>query len=350
MSAETSVWLNTKTLIGYAADRGNAWHYRSEDQGNESNHYDGPVPQDDVIRRLFHTDAIAVPLTVDLPDVITLDGVTPGRRVEDQQGRKVIVQPDTGEVFGVFSDGYTIHQYREWLLESVAVLLDDDLHIGSAGLLRRGAVGWVQLEVKDTLSTPEGVTFRPHLLAATSMDGKLATTYKRTVTNTVCDNTMRAALNEKGEELRIKHTRNSELRISDARDALGIVYSTADDFAAEVKELCEVEVSRKQWADFLEAWVAMPDKPGRGMTQAENKRAALHQLYTSDVRVAPWTGTGWGVMQAVNTWGQHMQTIRNIGQQDPGAARYDRSLMSALDGSLDTQAQQVKRTLALVTA
>ena len=41
----------------------------------------------------------------------------------------------------------------------------------------------------DTIATPDGVTFRPNLLATTSFDGSIATTYKRTVTITVCDNT-----------------------------------------------------------------------------------------------------------------------------------------------------------------
>ena len=41
----------------------------------------------------------------------------------------------------------------------------------------------------DTITTPEGVAFRPNLLATTSFDGSSATTYKRTVTDTVYDNT-----------------------------------------------------------------------------------------------------------------------------------------------------------------
>ena len=40
----------------------------------------------------------------------------------------------------------------------------------------------------DKIATPDGVAFRPNLLATTSFDGSIATTYKRTVTITVCDN------------------------------------------------------------------------------------------------------------------------------------------------------------------
>ncbi len=74
------------------------------------------------------------------------------------------------------------------LLTTVADLLDDDLVNSSAGLLRGGAIAWVEVAMPDTIATPEGVAFRPNLLATTSFDGSIATTDKRTVPITVCDN------------------------------------------------------------------------------------------------------------------------------------------------------------------
>ena len=53
MSRETLQHLNTNTLIGFTDKRGHAWHYREEHQGGESNHYPGPVPVNDILRRLF---------------------------------------------------------------------------------------------------------------------------------------------------------------------------------------------------------------------------------------------------------------------------------------------------------
>jgi hypothetical protein len=85
---------------------------------------------------------------------------------------------DDATVMGVFGSGYVRHQYSEWLLTTVADLLDDDLAISSAGLLRGGAVAWVEVSVPETIRTPEGVAFRPTLLSTTSFDGSMATTYK----------------------------------------------------------------------------------------------------------------------------------------------------------------------------
>lgn len=108
-----------------------------------------------------------------------------------------------------------MHQYRQWLLTTVADILDDTLAIRSAGLLRGGAIAWVEVSVPESITTPEGVTFRPNLLATTSFDGSIATTFKRTVTATVCDNTRDLALAEQGQQYKVKHSRYSHARLAE---------------------------------------------------------------------------------------------------------------------------------------
>jgi hypothetical protein len=78
--------------------------------------------------------------------------------VGDRQG---ICRSDTGTVMGIITDGYQPHQYAEWLLTTVANLLDDDLSISSAGLLKGGAVAWVAVSVPETITTAEGVALGP---------------------------------------------------------------------------------------------------------------------------------------------------------------------------------------------
>jgi hypothetical protein len=42
------------------------------------------------------------------------------------------------------------------------------------------------------------------------------------------------------------------MRIAEAREALAVVHTIAEDFAAEVKQLCETTVTDKEWSRFLE--------------------------------------------------------------------------------------------------
>ncbi len=353
MSRESLNWLNTSTLIGFTDKRGTAWHWRAEEQGQQSNHYPGPIPLADVQTRLFPWQAESRRLAVEVSARITeathshLGLPMRWTTVEDRQA--ICRSDDTaGKVMGIFGSGYTPHQYAEWLLGTVADLLDDDLAISSAGLLRAGAIAWVEVSMPETITTPEGVAFRPNLLATTSFDGSIATTYKRTVTDTVCDNTRELALAEQGQEFKVKHSRYSRAQLGPARQALAMVHSLADDFAHEVAMLCQVEVSASQWEGFLDSQVHRADSTGqplvgRSRTMADNKRDTLMTLYRSDPRVSPWGGTAHGVLQAVNTYEHHEGVIRGDRTERNGLktitgdfGRLDRKTWKTLQDVLDS--------------
>lgn len=350
MSRETSQWLNQRTLIGYTEKRGNAWHYRAEHQGDEPNHYPQAVPVEDVVRRLFNFVVDPAPIyTADWP-VSEADILGPPT-FSEVAGKVAWRCSDNGDVLGIFTDGYKGHQYKEWLLDGPANLIDTstgDLGIGSAGLLRNRGQAWVSVEVPDNIETPEGVVFRPHLVAATSFDGSLSTTYKRTVTNVVCDNTLAAGLSEHGQQVKVRHSRHSDMRLASARDALAIVHTLADDFAAEVERLCQWEVTDKQFSQHLALTVPLPDAEGRGRTIADNKRQQLVRLYHHDFRAAPWKGTAWGVLQAHNTWQHHLAVVRGVGKD--GVGRGLRNQENAISGKTEQLDRAVLRTLELVTA
>jgi phage/plasmid-like protein (TIGR03299 family) len=336
MSQETLEWLNLYTLIGYTEKRGNnAWHYRRELQGTESNHYVGPVPVDDVLRRLFNFTVVETPLFVRRES---------GEYVQIPD-RKAMMRDDNNIVLGLFKGGYQGHQYSEWLLENIATILDDDLGIGSAGLLRQGGQAWVSVEVPENIVTPEGVEFRPNLLATTSFDGTIATTYKRVRTDVVCDNTREMALGESGQQFKVKHTRYSGYRIHDAREALAIVHTMTQEFSDEIANLTAWKVSDDEFLRHLQIMVPVNDELSKvAMTKAENKRAELIQLYYNDERVAPWKGTAYGVSAAYNTWRQHMGTVRK------GVPRHVRNMENLVNGKTGTEDANVIEVLASVTA
>ena len=352
MSKETLQDLNINTLIGNTDVRGTAWHYRAEQQGEESNHYPGPIPIADVQRRLFNWQAESRQLAVEVPASIHnlthlgADGAP--RRWAVIDGKQAICRSDRsdGSVMGIFAAGYTRHRYDEWLLTTVANILDDTLAISSAGLLKEGAIAWVEVSVPDTITTPEGVSFRPNLLATTSFDGSIATTFKRTITDTVCDNTRELALSEKGQHYKVKHTRHSQIKLAAAREALTIVHTLADEFAAEVAELCATPVTSAQWDSFLDELTPRVDAynqplTARSLTMDDNKRDTINRLYRHDNRVAPWAGTAHGVLQAVNTHEHHEGTIR-------GTTRPERNMLRTITGDFANVDRSTWTTLQLL--
>lgn len=352
MSRETLHHLNTNTLIGNTDARGTAWHYRAEDQGEESNHYPGPIPVADVERRLFNWEAVSRRVGVEVPaDVNTMTHLSDAgdsMRWAVVESKQAICRDDNDSVMGIFAPSYAMHSYREWLVGTVSDILDDDLSISSAGLLRAGAVAWVEVSVPESITTPEGVEFRPNLLATTSFDGSIATTFKRTVTDVVCDNTREAALAEQGPTYRVKHTRYSHAQLAPAREALAVVHTLAEEFTREIARLCRIEVSERAWERFLDLQVSRLDGSGvpltgRALTVAVKKRDALQRLYRQDARVAPWAGTAHGVIQAINTYEHHESTVR-------GLARGERNMLRAITGDFGKLDRSTMGTLEMALA
>lgn len=344
MSRETIEWLNNNTLIGFTEKRGNAWHYR---QGAD-NHYVGGIPVEDVRKRLFDWEAEEQPILLGETFGEAQENVFPGAVVP---GFKAWVHPKTGDVLGVHKATRALHQYGEWLLDTTADILDDDLQIGSAGLLQGGKVAWLQAEVPDTIETPEGVRFRPFILARSSMDGSVATTFSRSVTNTVCDNTMAIAAREHGgQKIVFRATGNSDLKLAEAREALGIVYTAADDFARQVAELTATPFTPRNFDQLLELEVPgqRPDITAKQRefthwAKVQEKREYLRDLYRFDARVAPWTGTAFGAWQTFNTYDQHERKLRS-------SNRVERNQLQVVRGQQDrADAQVLARILELAS-
>lgn len=318
MGTETQTWRNQYCLIGRVSERGKAWHYDESLQGDEGNHYDGFIPVEDVRRRLFNWTADKQPLyRMEMSE----DGVGP----VEIPNRFGLFRSDTGDCLNVVTSSYVEHQYDDALLGTVATLLDvadGELGIASAGLLSGGGTAWVQVE------PPEGVTVGgdemfPFLAAATSHNGDYATSYRAGVLRIVCENTLAAGMDETrrngrfaGDVVKFKHTANAQTSIAEARATLGIVFQIKDEFAAEVEALLAVPVSEARF-DLMQDIVFPAPKADDGgdpsevaLTRWQDRRQERRQMFQMDPRVAPWTGTGWGFVQTMNTWAQHSATVR----------------------------------------
>lgn len=343
MSRETLEWLNDNTLIGFVDELGKAWHVR----GDGDNHFDGAVPVEEV-RALFDWEAQEVGVTVQTDDLFGY--------ATTAEEYKAIVHPETGEVFQISSKGYTIHQYKEWLIDEVETLVDvsdGELTIGTAGLLRGGAQAWVQVRPPSTVMVG-GDEQLPWLLATTSHDGSLATQYKGQRQRVVCDNTLAIGLGERTGEYRVRHTTNSRAKLGEARQALEIMYTMQSDFDREVEQLMNTEISTALFREatmLIHPEVEAKVEDGKVTNQrAINNRdriiTDIEQLWFEDDRVAPYTGTMWGALQAHNTW-FHWGRTRGTGGDE--ALLKARQTISNINGDTAAYDRKVMRVLEQVT-
>jgi len=360
MSRETHDWLSTMTRIGDTDRRGEAWHYREGD----NNHFPGAVPVEEVRKLILPWEPIETPDYITVPataeeyakaedqrevnGAILRDGDKYVRIVQLKQYKAIVASGKPEHAYSVPSGSYAIHGYEEWLVKNVQNLIDDEVHISSAGLLEGGAVAWVELALSET-HTVADFPFRPHLLGFTSVNGKYKTSYGRKIQAVVCDNTLHVASREEGQTISFKHTKNSVPRIQDARTALGLIVETADDFEAELKDLLDWPVPSRVFGRYLDLAVPMvndDDSPleGAALTRAENKREKMAGMWRNDERVAPWAGTAFGVLQLANTFFHHERGIKGT------TIRPERNMISAISGETAKNDMDTLTMLAKVSA
>ena len=335
MGTETTEWYNTQILVGMTDQRGTAWHFKADAQGSEPNHYAGAIPVSDVLRRLYHWEAVEAPVYI---GVETPQGT---QYIADPE-RKAIIRNDDNTVFSVFKSGYTVHSYRKWLLDTVANILDDDdLAIGGAGLLKGGARSYVQVEMPETIKTPQEFNIRPHLLACTSHDGTLSSTFQLVTTVVVCDNTLAGALGERTPTHKVRHSKHSVGRLQSVRDALNIVHEYTNDMLAEIEKLSMQVITDNEFKAIVERLVPVDltvEVRPQVMARAQNKRELLHHIYKNDGMVSPWSGTALGVLQCWNTY-QHHYAGSN-------ATRVERNMLAGINGKAEANDRFVLDTIS----
>jgi phage/plasmid-like protein (TIGR03299 family) len=353
MSLETREDLQRNFLIGNCKHRPRAWHNDPALRarlGLEDNHYDDPIPYSEVVRRLFNWKALSVPKANLIPcakadanwfmETTDENGekVVMPVRVSPTDSEQGIVRSDTFEHIATHSDKYRIHDYEAWLLQLQSNVIGDTLTVLGAGLPRRGAQAYVQVALPDTAKDDKtGVEFMPYIMASTSLDGSLPTTFSAQSLLVVCDNTRNMALRaaeRSGRIYKAKHTSKSldANRIADVRQALGIIHKTADDMIAEFRELSAIPINRRQVIKVLDIILPLPkddEASQRSIKIMENKRDSFLDVYYDrdpDTKgmMANQQNTLLGLVQGFNTWNTHVKSLKGN--------RFERNMERAISG------------------
>lgn len=329
MSAETMDWLRNNIRIGFTSERGPAW-WHGDGYMADGSHFDGPVPTEEV-ERLLSVEFVEGTV------FSTYTDASGERQSTQDKTRKTIITPDTGEILGIFKQGYQVHGYRQWTADQVAAILDQsrgELATASVGLLRNRGVAFLQAKLVDSGLEVGGYGFVPYITAATSVDGTLASTYATGIEGVVCDNTLASGLASAMTKLKIRHSRKSAGRLADVRGALGLVYKAADEFSAAAAALQDVTVTADDfagWLDEMNGPVPAPDPKsstgGAKYTNAVKLRDRYTDLWTYDPKVKPWKGTAFGIVQLDNTF-------RTWDRNVSGAAggRIERNMLNMVSG------------------
>lgn len=345
MSKETLNWLRSNIRVGYVGSDGPAWWANSGEYMTDGSHFDGPVPTEEVERLLSVEFAEGTVFS-------TYTDASGEKQVTEDKTRKTIVTPDNGAILGIFKLGYQVHDYKKWTADQIAAILDTsrgELGTKSVGLLKNRGVAFMQAQLTGSGLEVGGFEFTPYILAATSVDGSLSSTYATGVTAAVCDNTLADALLHAITRLKVKHSRNSAGKLADVRDKLGLVYQAGDNFAAAAAALQKVDVTEKDFKALLDTVAKVPDRDpksstgGAKYTNAVKLRETYEAMWNHDAKVKPWAGTAFGWVQLSNTYNTWK---RNVSGADGG--RMERTYLNMVTGITAREDAQALDALASV--
>lgn len=205
----------------------------------------------------------------------------------------------------------------------------------TAGSLNDGKQVFVSMKM------PEGVTLAGgqdavdlYLMAYNSHDGTKAFTVSVTPIRPVCANTVRLALRTAKSTFAMKHTRNVQGRIQQAREALGVTFSYADAFAEAVDELASAAFTDAEFDQFIKSLVvSKTSKTERQERNEESTMEAMRELWHAPTQ-ANIAGTRWAAYNAVVEWADWAKPLKAKGE-DEAVIRAERIMSGQLDAFKD---------------
>ncbi len=219
------------------------------------------------------------------------------------ESRIAVVREDTSRILGHHSESYGLVQNESLRDFGKACKTIGDVLCTSAGTLYEDSVPWMLLKLGDDKHFAGlDETLQRFLLVVTSHDGSYALSARPTNVRVECMNTFDWAMRGHG-LVSVRHTRNVQDYIPEARRVIREAYDTYDRLDAEIEELMSIVHTRSDFTDKLVPSLLgpEPDEDGRKRTLYEKRRDGLVSAWSrpDQTNIA---GTGWGAVMAVNSY------------------------------------------------
>lgn len=196
----------------------------------------------------------------------------------------------------------------------------------TAAYLREGRVfmATCKLGAPIEVTAPNG--FRDssdfYLIAVTAFDGSMRTALYESIIRAVCMNTLRASMADMvahGRKVtKIKHTGAHESKLLGAEREWSDVVSRYSLFKRTVEILARAAITDSEAAGlFAQAFGVSPETPAADLpTRTVNNLETVANLYHGGKGNAPWTGTAWGVLNALTEYADHGMIVRGVRDSD----------------------------------
>ncbi|MFA6151993.1 MAG: DUF932 domain-containing protein [Chitinophagaceae bacterium] len=132
------------------------------------------------------------------------------------------MRTDNNEVLGVVGKDYEIVQNRDAFSFFDSIVGGDGIFYETAGALGKGERIFITAKLPDYIKVGNDDLIEKYLFLTTSHDGSGSITAAFTPIRIVCANTLSAAMGNKSNTIRIRHTANAKQRLEQAHKVMGI--------------------------------------------------------------------------------------------------------------------------------
>jgi phage/plasmid-like protein (TIGR03299 family) len=235
---------------------------------------------------------------------------------------KVNNRPENATFLGAVGKDYAVIQHDEGFKSIDAVMRTaNGAHYETAGVLGAGERVWALADLGLTAKVGDDKQ-NGYLLFSTGHDGSMAHSYRLCFTRVVCQNTLGAALSEKTKAaLTIRHTKNAQSRLVDARSALDAMGSDVQRVEDRLNFLAGRKCNREALTtvfDRLFPKTKKDDEVEVSSSRRDNILTDVLKIYElNDGNAFPdQRGTGYNLLNAITNYVDHERSSKEDGRAE----------------------------------
>jgi phage/plasmid-like protein (TIGR03299 family) len=214
----------------------------------------------------------------------------------------VRTNPQTGvtEYLGVVGDDYAAVQ-NEQVAEMLNLLVDESgAHFETAGSMRKGKSVFVTMKLPNAMEIAGVDRMDLYLAATTSHDGTASLRLDATPVRIVCANTQRMAYARSQGSYTFRHTSNVHAQISEAREALGLVWKHFGDWQSDAEKMLNESMTMGEFEKIVaQVWPVEDDASDVAKNNAKKRTNTLRYLIRDADTQKAIAGTRWAGYQAI---------------------------------------------------
>lgn len=219
-------------------------------------------------------------------------------------GHYATVRTDTLDVLGVVGSRYEPIQNRDAFTTFDALVGEGEAIYHTAGVLGKGERIWILAKLPDYIRVNGNDVVEKFLLLTNSHDGSGPVRVKLTPIRVVCENTLTVALDNREQEVRIRHTAQAETRLKQAHEVLGLTNKLYAELDQIFNGMSKKPMTQMMLDEYLKK--IFPDPPDKERsTRAITVREKVAELTENGIGADLAKGTLWGAYNAVTELVDH---------------------------------------------